>query len=123
MLPPDGQRRPEQGGSVVTRWGGQRHGGIRQVRLGDNGGGRDRGAPWKPVALKWGARQSCFVAMERVGTRSVVGGFGEKCRDRKGMTRLQRGELGGKGGYQPNNAVIASAYGWDCQSRVYRCRS
>ena len=76
--------------------GWRRAWGIRQVRLGVNGGGRDRGAPWKPVALKGGARQSCSVAMERVGTRSVVGGFGEKCRDRKGMTRLQRGGLGEK---------------------------
>ena len=93
------------------------------MRLGGNEGGRDRGAPWKPDALKGGTRQSCSVAMERVGTRSVVGGFVEKCRERKGMTRLQRGGLGAKGGCQPNNAVVASAYGWDCQSRVYRCRS
>ena len=100
-----------------TAWG------IRKVRLGGNGGGRDRGAPWKPVALKGGARQSCTVAMERVGTRSAVRRFGEKCRDRKRTTRLQRGGLGGKGGCQPNKAVIVYAYGWDCQSRVYRCRS
>ena len=79
-----------------TAWG------IRQVRLGGNGGGRDRGVPWRPVALKGGARQSCSVALERVGTKSAVGGFGEKCRDRKGMTRLQRGGLGEKGGCQPN---------------------
>ena len=95
----------------------------RQVRLDGNEGGRDRGAPWKPVALERGARQSCSVALERVGTRSVVRGFGEKCRDRKGMTRLQHGGLGGKGGCQPNQAVVASACGWDCQSWVYRCRS
>ena len=51
-----------------TAWG------SRQVRLGGNGGGRDRGAPWKPVALKGGARQSCSVGLERVGTKLVVGG-------------------------------------------------
>ena len=43
-----------------------------------------------------GGRQSCFVALERVRARSVVGGFGEKCRDRKGddsfATRRVRGE-------------------------------
>ena len=93
------------------------------MRLGGNGGGRDRGAPWKPVALKGGARQSCSVVMERVRRRSVERGFGEKFLDRKGLTRLRRGGLGGKGGYQPNKAVIAPAYGWDCQSRVCRCRS
>ena len=93
------------------------------MRMGGNEGARDRGALWKPDALKGGARQSCSFPMERVGTRSVVGGFSEKCRDRKGTTRLQRGGLGGKGGCQPNKAVIASAYGWDCQSRVYPCRN
>ena len=57
-----------------------------------------------------GARQSCSVALERVGTRSVVERFGEKCRDRKGMTRLQSGGLGGgKGGCQTNKAVVVSA--------------
>ena len=56
--------------------GRRRAWGIRQVRLGGNEGGRDSGAPSKPVALKGGARQSCSVALEMVGTRSVVGGFG-----------------------------------------------
>ena len=73
---------------MVTRRGGEGHGGFGRCASRGNRGDWDRGAPWKPVALKGGARQSCFVALERVGTRSVVGGFGEKCLDRKGMTRL-----------------------------------
>ena len=93
------------------------------MRLNGNEGGRDRGSPWDSTALERGARQSCFVALERVGTRSVVGGFNEKCRDRKWMTRLPRGGLGWKGGCQPKKAVVAFAYGWDFQSRVYCCRS
>ena len=107
---------------MVTRRGGDRHGGFGRCALVamERAGTevlRETGR------VEGGGRQSCSVAMERVGTRSVVGGFGEKCRDRKGITRLQRGGLGGKGGCQPNKAVIASAYGWDCQSLVYRCRS
>ena len=89
--------------------GWRRAWGNRQVRPGGNERSRDRGAPWKPVALEGGVWQSCSVALERVGTRLVVGGFGEKCRDRIGMTRLQRGGLGGKGGCQPNKAVVVSA--------------
>ena len=34
--------------------GWRRAGGNRQVRLGGNEGGRDRVAPWKPVALEGG---------------------------------------------------------------------
>ena len=62
-----------------------------QVRLGGNEGRRDRDSPWKPVALEGGARQNCSVGLEMAGTRWVIGDFGEKYRDRKRMTRLQRG--------------------------------
>ena len=87
------RRRPEQGDSLDNTSGWRRVRANRQVRLGGNEGGRDRGAPWKPVALEGGGRQSCSVAVDRAGTRSIVGRFGEKCRDRKRTARLQHGGL------------------------------
>ena len=51
---------------------------------------------WKPLAWEGRARQGCPAKLEMVGTKSVVGEYGEKCRDRKEMTRLHRGGLRGK---------------------------
>ena len=49
--------------------------GIRQVRLGGNGGGRDRRAPWKPVALKGGGAAELFCrdgkGRNEVGSRRL----------------------------------------------------
>ena len=75
MLPPDGRWRPEQRRLCGNTSGWRTAWGIRQVRLGGNGGGRDRGAPWKPVALKeWGAAE-LFCRDEKgrneVGSRRV----------------------------------------------------
>ena len=70
--------------------------GIRQVRLGGIEDGRDRGAQRKPVAFGGGTREHCAAASERAETRSVAGEVIEKCRDRKRVTRLQRGGFRGK---------------------------
>ena len=97
--------------------------GIRRVRLRAMRGAGTEVFRGNQPGCREGEPQRCSVAFEREGARSIVGGFGEKCRDRKRMARFQHGGLGGKGRCQSNKAIIASAYGWDCLSRVYRCRS
>ena len=60
---------------MVTRWGRERHGGFGRLRRGGNGGGRDRDAPWKPVALNGGGAAELFCrdgkGRNEVGSRRV----------------------------------------------------
>ena len=65
--------------------------GDRQVHLGGNIGGRGRRPGEYMSRLAEGTPQSCSVALKRVGTRSAVSGFGEKCLDRKRVAHLKGG--------------------------------
>ena len=88
-----------------------------QVRHVGNEGGRDRGALWKTGHVGGGPGQS----WKRVGTRSGVGGFGGKRRDRKGVARLQCGGLeGSRAAAKLMKRLLLLPIGGGCQSRVYR---
>ena len=98
--------RPDHGGSLVTRRGREGQGGIgRCASVAKKGDGtevlRGNRSRWR------GGRDRVILSRwKRAGTRSGVGGFGEKFRDRKRMARSHRGGLGGKRTFRTLEKVL-----------------
>ena len=95
------------------------------MRLGGNKEGRDRDAPWKPIALEGGRDRVVLSRWEGAETRSIVDGFDRKRRDRKGVSgSLATRRVGGKAASKRIKRLLPlPMVGFASVSVVCRCRS